>query len=537
MVRSTLIAVALMAAAQVATPAVADACSCLPPDIARSYNYATDVVKVTVLRTLRRAPPNRVRYLARVHEAFKGCLQHRDRVILETASSSAACGMHLERRGTYLINGTRPPVIAASARPVLSIHSCDYNRRFGDLTDADLEFLYSRYNCCKGECVCTDGSQPVNCFVDPCQVSRCDVPGAECVSNYCGGCNAEWYDEMGTRVCDGEDACLTDDDCAADTWCRPNEAGVGECVPFSGPGGSCNGYVLPWTRERCEPGLICVPQEPTGDIPGTCAACSYDGMPYQAGDSFPSTDGCNSCTCFEGGMIACTLRACFPLECAPGECGPPLGMPNYLCPDGVTVAGPGDCVRNEEGICGWEIVTCPDECTPRECGPRPLMPNYLCPDGETVAGPGPCVRNADGICGWEIVTCPDRPVPCGHTLCEPGLVCCNASCGICTPPDGFCTQQACLPVECTPQECGPAPGMPNYLCPDGVSVAGPGDCVRHPNGVCGWEILACPSEGEACGGVTCPAGTSCCNASCGICTPPGMACIQIACEGPITALQ
>jgi hypothetical protein len=35
---------------------------------------------------------------------------------------------------------------------------------------------------------------------------------------------------------------------------------------------------------------------------------------------------------------------------------------------------------------------------------------------------------------------------------------------------------------------------------------------------------------ETCGEKICPAGETCCNASCGICTPPGWACIQIACE-------
>jgi hypothetical protein len=33
------------------------------------------------------------------------------------------------------------------------------------------------------------------------------------------------------------------------------------------------------------------------------------------------------------------------------------------------------------------------------------MPNYLCPDGKTVAGPGPCVDKG-GYCGWEIISCP-----------------------------------------------------------------------------------------------------------------------------------
>ncbi len=38
--------------------------------------------------------------------------------------------------------------------------------------------------------------------------------------------------------------------------------------------------------------------------------------------------------------------------------------------------------------------------------------------------------------------------------------------------------------------------------------------------------------GEACGDVTCGEGLVCCNASCGICTEPEGACIQIACEPP-----
>jgi len=59
--------------------------------------------------------------------------------------------------------------------------------------------------------------------------------------------------------------------------------------------------------------------------------------------------------------------------------------------------------------------------------------------------------------------------PCGNKLCAPGLVCCNASCGICTPPGGFCTQQYCGP---TPDDDGVSAGtcetdadcraVPNY---------------------------------------------------------------------------
>ncbi len=34
-------------------------------------------------------------------------------------------------------------------------------------------------------------------------------------------------------------------------------------------------------------------------------------------------------------------------------------------------------------------------------------------------------------------------VSCGPQTCAPGLICCNASCGICTPPDGMCIQTVC----------------------------------------------------------------------------------------------
>jgi hypothetical protein len=43
--------------------------------------------------------------------------------------------------------------------------------------------------------------------------------------------------------------------------------------------------------------------------------------------------------------------------------------------------------------------------------------------------------------------CGCEPIPgevCGDSVCPDGEVCCNASCGICTPPGGVCTQQACI---------------------------------------------------------------------------------------------
>lgn len=43
----------------------------------------------------------------------------------------------------------------------------------------------------------------VNCFVDPCLFATCEAhPDANCVANFCGGCNAEFFDSTGNEVTD-----------------------------------------------------------------------------------------------------------------------------------------------------------------------------------------------------------------------------------------------------------------------------------------------------------------------------------------------
>eukprot|EP00128_Syssomonas_multiformis_P003632 Colp12_sorted_trinity150504_noHs@24800 len=49
--------------------------------------------------------------------------------------------------------------------------------------------------------MCEKGIQQVSCFVDPCQFASCPAKkSAKCVSNYCGGCNALFYDVYGYIV-------------------------------------------------------------------------------------------------------------------------------------------------------------------------------------------------------------------------------------------------------------------------------------------------------------------------------------------------
>jgi hypothetical protein len=61
----------------------------------------------------------------------------------------------------------------------------------------------------------------------------------------------------------------------------------------------------------------------------------------------------------------------------------------------------------------------------------------------------------------------------------------------------------------------------------GLAAATSGGC--HPLTAPGTGV-ASDAGTQACGATTCTDGTVCCNASCGICTPPGRVCIQIACD-------
>jgi hypothetical protein len=79
--------------------------------------------------------------------------------------------------------------------------------------------------------------------------------------------------------------------------------------------------------------------------------CEYAGETYRIGDRFPSTDGCNSCSCTHSG-ISCTALACVPndalFDADPAYCGPTNGCPvGPAC--GSICCGPGE--RCTNGVC------------------------------------------------------------------------------------------------------------------------------------------------------------------------------------------
>lgn len=237
-----------------AQTSVAAACSCLPPDKGRSYDNADNVVHVRIQAALGATSTTRSFSARLVEDDFKGCLAAGARVIVETAANSAACGMSLSVGKQYLLHGKR--VGTSLGTPRLRVVLCDANVAWSALTPEHRAFLDTRYVCCGGDCACTDGSQPVNCFVDPCEVSSCNVAGASCRSNYCGGCHAEWYDSSDGLVCEAPQACDYDapdrdyvsrdpDECATIRFiCMSGEAffdgcGCGCVVPAASTTAGC----------------------------------------------------------------------------------------------------------------------------------------------------------------------------------------------------------------------------------------------------------------------------------------------------------
>jgi hypothetical protein len=191
-----------------------------------------------------------------------------------------------------------------------------------------------------------------------------------------------------------------------------------------------------------------------GSATGDGSTCSWQGTAgytgtsgqsaYAVGATFNSLDGCNECSCTAQG-IACTLRAC----------AAPTGCPRdaMICPDGSSVGRTGP------------------NCSFAPCG-------LSAPGGGTGGGTA---------CTAEAKKCPD-----GSYAARTGPSCEFAAC-----PGGGSPGDIHGIAPCAKEECGPALGMPNSICPDGVTVAGP--VCQRTNGTCSYTVVACPpSTGTAC---------------------------------------
>ncbi len=197
-------------------------------------------------------------------------------------------------------------------------------------------------------------------------------------------------------------------------------------------------------------------------------------------DCDPPAPTCDDVTCEDGQHcelqeIVCITTPCNPIPtCVDHTTGPFCGgIAGIECPgSGVCTDAPGDGCSPENGgadcggVCAclalglcidgliWDESPDVCGCVENPCNLVDCLPDLVCEvqNGEPVCVPtvNPCaftlcpintsceVENGEAVCtpigGGET---------CGDVTCAEGQVCCNPSCGICTPPDGACIQLFC----------------------------------------------------------------------------------------------
>ncbi|CAF1224435.1 unnamed protein product [Rotaria sordida] len=150
---------------------------------------------------------------------------------------------------------------------------------------------------CNKSAPCPPGQTEVQCFVDPCQVAKCPAyPNAKCVSNYCGGCNALWYNSDGTLV-----------NCNKSSSCPPGQSEV-QCLVDP-----CQGATCP----AC-PNAKCV-----SNYCGGCHALWYksDGTPVNCNKSSPCPPGQDEVQCKKDPCEGAKCPAHANVNCVPNYCG------------------------------------------------------------------------------------------------------------------------------------------------------------------------------------------------------------------------
>jgi hypothetical protein len=160
------------------------------------------------------------------------------------------------------------------------------------------------------------------------------------------------------------------------------------------------------------------------------AACEYGGTTYPAGMSFPSSDGCNTCSCSDDGSVACTERAC-----ANETCG---GLTGASCPDGQFCSFPPEAqcgAADQTGVCSFQ----PDACT------QQYDPVCGC-DGRTHGNA--CSAASAGVSVLFAGECSPEP------QCQVDSDCPQTPCAcLDTDQDGQCENEcpvaSCVSGECT----------------------------------------------------------------------------------------
>ncbi|XP_064614346.1 kielin/chordin-like protein isoform X2 [Liolophura sinensis] len=206
--------------------------------------------------------------------------------------------------------------------------------------------------------------------------------------NSTDGCNTCSCSENGQVACT-EKACLPDQNAGC-----PADKPFTEC-PYN-----------PCIAALCVTGTRCVADQCGGCfarcLPLETKQCSVDGKTYNVGDDFPSSDGCNTCTCSASGFPICTLRACLP----PNQCTAENGKTYNVGDTFPASDGCNTCTCTESGV---------PVCTLKACHVCPLYKCKACTTGYVIDENG-------------CQTCQCKDPTCEGVTCAKGSFCSNSYC-------------------------------------------------------------------------------------------------------------
>ncbi|KAJ8032166.1 Kielin/chordin-like protein [Holothuria leucospilota] len=405
--------------------------------------------------------------------------------------------------------------------PVCIDVDCDY---FGTTYEHGSIFPHAEDPC--QECTCDDGT--VFCQRNSCPRPQCPYPiQGECCET-CDGCLFTGVEYSSGEIF--EDPTTPCQDC--------------ECQ---------SGYVS-CTERPCEEPPCGYPVKPSGECCASCEGCFFGGRSYRNGETFGNPDNvCQMCDCRYGNVTCekarCPFAACeYPTN---DECGCPIcngcSYRGVEYRDGMSFPDPQDSCR--ECSCSKGYITCTNvQCPPPRCFHPALLPGQCCETCDSCLYEGQTYQNGqefpDSVDSCRVCTCADGNVNCGTKLC--GRVSClhpmmdECNCPVCDgcmyedvmvmsgdifpDPNDVCRDcicelgsARCYDRQCPPANCTSPTEVPGECCP----VCLEAECLEEPDpcGDCVCDDGNWVCETRPCPDVSCPhAGQGMCCLECNGCT-------------------
>jgi len=175
----------LTASDMMGTAPLVSACTCREPSVYRDYrdDFVTNVFRVKVKKEV---VDGRDRwYKVKMGKNFKGCRPRKRNFWIKTAESSATCGALLKVGRTHILFAHR------ESKRVYSIHSCNPNKQWRDLSKAEKTFLKGREYECNGRRFCADGGSAYLKCSEGCPACDYKKEGITCETSVCRGCGLD----------------------------------------------------------------------------------------------------------------------------------------------------------------------------------------------------------------------------------------------------------------------------------------------------------------------------------------------------------